>query len=77
MPKIYESPDGGKTIYAREIGDSDKILISEFLDNSISHREIEMWKNILELSKHDEELLKTVEHAKLLYYLKHHGSSET
>jgi len=27
MPKIYESPDGGKTVYERNSGSTEKILI--------------------------------------------------
>ena len=30
---IYESPDGGKTIYARKFGSSDRVLVRT--DNSI------------------------------------------
>lgn len=35
---IYESPDGGKTIYARERGSSDRVLIRK-LDNAIEEME--------------------------------------
>ena len=28
-PKIYESPDEGKTIYVRNLGETEKILLNE------------------------------------------------
>lgn len=34
---IYESPDGGKTIYARERGSSDRVLVSA--DNTVTELE--------------------------------------
>lgn len=34
---IYESPDGGKTIYARERGSSDRVLVSA--DNTVAELE--------------------------------------
>ncbi len=34
---IYESPDGGKTIYARERGSSDRVLIRT--DNAVEEME--------------------------------------
>lgn len=30
MTKIYESPDGGKTVYERESGETDRTLVSEY-----------------------------------------------
>jgi len=32
MAKIYESPDGGKTVYARESGETERTLIKEDKD---------------------------------------------
>lgn len=32
MTKIYESPDGGKTVYERESGETDRTLVSEYND---------------------------------------------
>lgn len=29
MPKIFESPDGGETVYVREIGQPERTLVSE------------------------------------------------
>lgn len=33
MVKIYESPDGGKTVYERESGETDRILVSDYEDD--------------------------------------------
>jgi HD superfamily phosphodiesterase len=52
---IYESPDGGKTIYARERGSSDRVLVRT--DNAL-----EETKNLLNRQKR---LMKIVELAAL------------
>ena len=51
---IYESPDGGKTIYARQRGSSDRVLISKDDVDTVKSVEIGRWqariKDIVELS---------------------------
>ena len=51
---IYESPDGGKTIYARQRGSSDRVLISKDDVDTVKSVEIGKWqariKDIVELS---------------------------
>jgi len=37
IPLIYESPDGGKTVYAREFGSNHKQLIGYQYDMNNSH----------------------------------------
>jgi hypothetical protein len=32
-PKIFESPDGGKTIYSRDIGGTEKTLVKKSKKN--------------------------------------------
>lgn len=32
MEKIYESPDGGKTVYQREVGSSERELVKSIMD---------------------------------------------
>jgi hypothetical protein len=51
---IYESPDGGKTVYARQRGTSDRVLISKDDAETVKSVEIGKWmqriKEIVELS---------------------------
>lgn len=51
---IYESPDGGKTIYAREYGSSTRTLLSKDDAEYIKGIEVGKWQNrikdIVELS---------------------------
>lgn len=63
MP-IFESPDGGKTVYKRNIGETEKTLIQDprslftFTD----------YINISELAKTNESLQKALDHLLILYY---------
>lgn len=51
---IYESPDGGKTVYARQRGSSDRVLVSKNDADTVKSVEIGKWmqriKDIVELS---------------------------
>lgn len=68
MSKIFESPDGGYTVYEREAGSSQRRLsrgrFKAFPD--IAFPDI---VNILEAAEHNEPLRKAMEHVILLYHL--------
>lgn len=53
-PLIYESPDGGKTVYAREYGSSTRTLLNKDDAEYIKGIEVGKWQNrikdIVELS---------------------------
>lgn len=74
---IYESPDGGNTIYARESGKSERKLVhisNETIKMKEVNNALELWKKIIELSLTDENLAYELERVKMLFYLKTNGS---
>ena len=67
MTKIYESPDGGKTVYERDIGSNQKKLIkSEGFDDLQDHM---LWNEIRLAAKTNPALQKAVNRVKMLYRL--------
>ena len=65
---IYESPDGGKTVYARKSGDSPRQLVSESVEVKEARRWVN-WKAILELAKTEPSLDDLVVKAEMTYEL--------
>jgi hypothetical protein len=61
---IFESPDGGKTVYKRNIGETERTIIK----TPGSVFSFEDYLDILELSKHNESLKKALDHLLVLYY---------
>jgi hypothetical protein len=61
---IFESPDGGKTIYTRNIGETEKTLIQD--SNSLFT--FSDYMHISELAKTHESLRKALDHLLVLYY---------
>jgi hypothetical protein len=74
MPKIFESPDGGKTVYSREFGEHQSWMDrqeSKFIEQIL-------WKDILAAAEHSPTLQEAVDRVKVLYYLsKKDGNKET
>ena len=72
MPLIYESPDKGKTVYAREFGQTDRQLISG--NNSIVTRQkgvqLDMLRDMLRAAETDPDLRELLDQAIMLYQLK-------
>lgn len=80
MTKIYESPDGGETIYVRNNGENTRTLYSvssKSLEKENNLKEITLWNEIRQAAKTDETLQKALEQVKLLYYMKKTNGSET
>lgn len=74
MTKIYESPDGGKTIYVREAGSDTRKLIKQ--DPCIAHRNMIAKRTnrlltILKLAETDATLKDALEALEALYILKY------
>lgn len=72
MPKIFESPDGGKTVYSREPGSLDRTL--EWEDDDLSTagkilQERRYWEEILDAAKTNTALHEAIERVKILYHL--------
>jgi hypothetical protein len=64
---VYESPDGGKTVYARESGSSSRRLISESPEIKLSKRWVEL-KEVVFLD--DPAINEILSKAEMLYHLK-------
>ena len=65
---IYESPDGGETVYARESGTNEKRLIGQSL-GAKDLDEHKLWIEIRLASKHNPVLRKAVERVIMIYRL--------
>ena len=76
---VYESPDGGRTVYQREIGSSERTLTpnsvkmtQDLLDQM---REDKMWGDMRRMSKNDSALAELLSHAVVYYKLKYEKDS--
>ena len=75
---VYESPDGGRTVYQREIGKSDRRLTDESLkatqDILDEMRDNKMWGAIRRMAKEDPALEELLSHVVVYYKLKYENS---
>jgi len=68
---IYESPDGGHTVYARKFGETERTLIKQDENSgytSNAHRAIK-WSNILVEANDNKPLKDLLDQAETLYEL--------
>ena len=65
---IYESPDGGKTVYSRKSGSSDRTMIKEDTSQSYITKWYE-WKEILKLAETEPTLANAINKAEMLYVI--------
>jgi len=67
---VYESPDGGKTVYARYIGQQDRWLVGKEYNGIVDElRDTQMWHDIRKTAEHSESLKKVLQHAILIYQI--------
>ena len=69
---IYESPDGGETVYAREAGTSERILIGQSYKAVSLQEQIaqdKLWGEIRRLAKSNPTLQAELDRVIMLYYL--------
>jgi len=67
MTKIFESPDGGKTVYQREFNKVERTQIkSEGIEDL---REHQLWHEIRQAAKTNPTLKKACDNVKMLYRL--------
>jgi hypothetical protein len=69
---IYESPDGGKTVYSRTNGNAQRKLysVSSDLETEMDRvKKEQQWLNILKLSERSPALQEAVDRAIVLYEL--------
>lgn len=75
--KIYESPDGGETVYVREIGSKDKKLhyVSPARKTEMKETLLtQEWLDVRHAAKENPTLQKAVDHAIMIYRLTNNGS---
>ena len=65
---IYESPDGGKTVYSRKSGSSDRTMIKEDTSQNYMTKWYE-WKEILKLAETEPSLADAINQAEMLYVI--------
>jgi hypothetical protein len=69
---VFESPDGGETIYARIPGSNERIKISESDQVREARKagdEMRLWQDICRAAKTNAALQEAIDRAILLYYL--------
>jgi len=69
---IYESPDGGRTVYARKSGQPDRYLHSIDPETARQLGKIAddlMWTEIRNMAEHNEALQKAIDNVILIYRL--------
>lgn len=69
---VYESPDGGRTVYSREPGSPFRTLVGyseEKKELLRQQQEKDLWDNIKIAAKTNPALHEALERVKLLYYL--------
>lgn len=76
---IYESPDGGKTVYAREMGSDKRFIVKQ--DTSIIERQQTAMRSnrlltILKKSETDATLKDALEALEALYILKYNDDKD-
>lgn len=69
MPKIFESPDGGATIYAREAGDIYRTLVKENSSVIEALEENKMWGEIRHMAKTNPAMKEYTDKCIELYHL--------
>lgn len=75
MSKIFESPDGGETVYSREVGSASRTLHSESPKKKSMHERIaedQLWGNIRRAAETNPTLQEAMERVKVTYYLTDH-----
>ena len=69
---IFESPDGGKTVYSRETGQTARTLYSiddDIKDMFVTMREDKLWGEIRRAAKTNNTLQAALDHAIIIYKL--------
>jgi hypothetical protein len=65
---IYESPDGGETIYRRKLNSLKRELV-EISEKAQLDKDVTDWHEILEAAKDNIVLQNAIERVKMLYHL--------
>jgi hypothetical protein len=65
---VFESPDGGKTVYSRKSGSLDRTLIKEDPEKNFLSKWYE-WRQILTLAETEPSLADAINQAEMIYAL--------
>ena len=69
---IFESPDGGETVYRREFGEQHKELVKGDPGSKLQEAQrLYHWKNIFDQANEDSELHEMIERVEVYYRLKY------
>jgi len=69
---IFESPDGGETVYRREFGEQHRELVKGDPAEKLQEAQrLWQWKQIFKAAKTDPDLQELIERAEVYYRLKH------
>lgn len=68
---IFESPDGGKTVYRREPGEQRRELIKEPTSVLLEAQRLYEWKHIFKKANTDSELRELIDRVEVFYRLKY------
>lgn len=69
MPKIFESPDGGNTVYEREFGEVYRTLVKENSQLFDKIAEDKLWGDIRRMGKDNSVMQEELERVIILYHL--------
>ena len=69
MPKIFESPDGGHTVFERDMGETYRTLLRENEDRVGQIREDKLWGEIRRMGKSNPVMQEELERVIILYHL--------
>jgi hypothetical protein len=72
MKYVYESPDGGETVYRRKFGTPERELYSvsqKKQDQAQLEKEWSIWKDILSTSQNNLALKQALDQARIIYEL--------
>ena len=81
MPKIYESPDGGRSVYEREFNDTDRQLVLDLRTPDgrplVDHiQEDQLWYKIRRAAQDNETIRDLLEQARVVYELSKNDSKD-
>ena len=63
---VYESPDGGRTVYSRKTGETERTLVQEAID---ANQRWKKWRDILNASPEHPSLEDAIQKAEMIYEL--------
>ncbi len=70
MKYVYESPDNGRTVYKREPGSPDRVVVKDETEQEHdATNRWTAWRDILRAAKHNPALSEALDRAQIIYEL--------